>query len=522
MVGGTFLSNVFSNMNDSAEYMVVGQNPGAEETERKEPFVGISGKMFDQLVEEVLEMKRSQFYITNTLKCLRYNARVLLEDGSWSWISHLVRTKYSGNVVSVCRDGRIECNKVIGWHKSDIAGRKMFKLSYEGAKGNGGGTVGPILTGDHLVKTKNGYKKVVDLNDNDVLAIGEPSPNNTLRDVLIGSILGDAHLNRLQGTLTEIHSSKQADYVRFKERCFRDLGSSYYNGNSSGFYTSGVRTLACRFLAQERKRFYPEGKKNVLSIESISDLMMAIWYMDDGNLAQYKGRSPSMSFATNSFSAEEVDHLCSIINKEKEINDAKRVWSNGWRIRVGCNGTKILTKRIAKFILPSLRYKLPKQFRGVPFVDMSNKCRAEKCHWESRPIVKEIVVPDKSVYCIDVAKNHNFITTGGIVVHNCYTPGNRKPTVDEVCRCGDFLDREVKILQPKAIISLGGPAFEQLTGMHGIMKHHGNPTFSPRHKVFIFPLLHPSPLNLNDPAKLELFVKDLVLLKEFMDRGSRP
>jgi DNA polymerase len=99
----------------------------------------------------------------------------------------------------------------------------------------------------------------------------------------------------------------------------------------------------------------------------------------------------------------------------------------------------------------------------------------------------------------------------------CFTPGNRRPSVAEVDRCQTFLDREVKILKPKLIIALGGPAFEQLTGMHGIMKHHGNPVFSPRYCVHVFPLLHPSPLNLNDPAKLELFVADLMKLKEYME-----
>ena len=107
-------------------------------------------------------------------------------------------------------------------------------------------------------------------------------------------------------------------------------------------------------------------------------------------------------------------------------------------------------------------------------------------------------------------------------VVKCLSPGNRKPFADEVCNCEYFLDREIKIMQPKAIITLGGPALEQVTGMHGIMKHHGNPIFSPRYGLFVFPLLHPSPLNLNDPKKLELFVNDLVLLKEFMDRGAKP
>jgi DNA polymerase len=101
----------------------------------------------------------------------------------------------------------------------------------------------------------------------------------------------------------------------------------------------------------------------------------------------------------------------------------------------------------------------------------------------------------------------------------CFTPGNRKPTSEEIGNCQIFLDREVKALQPKLIISLGGPAFEQLTGMRGIMKHHGNPTFSPRYGTYVFPLLHPSPLNTNVPAKRALFVADLLKLKEFIAHG---
>ena len=104
----------------------------------------------------------------------------------------------------------------------------------------------------------------------------------------------------------------------------------------------------------------------------------------------------------------------------------------------------------------------------------------------------------------------------------CYTPGNRRPSQDEVANCQSFLDREVQALKPKTIISLGGPAFEQLTGMHGIMKHHGDPTFSPRHSLFVFPLLHPSPLNTNDPVKRQMFVDDLRKLKAFIENGCRP
>lgn len=62
------ISNVFSNMN-RADIMIVGQNPGRDEVEQGQPFVGRAGKIFDEAIMEVLGFDRSKLYITNTLKC---------------------------------------------------------------------------------------------------------------------------------------------------------------------------------------------------------------------------------------------------------------------------------------------------------------------------------------------------------------------------------------------------------------------------------------------------------------------
>jgi DNA polymerase len=68
MVEGRFLSNVFSNMNCSARLMVVGQNPGRDEVEKAEPFVGVSGGIWDHAASAA-GMSRSDFYFSNVLRC---------------------------------------------------------------------------------------------------------------------------------------------------------------------------------------------------------------------------------------------------------------------------------------------------------------------------------------------------------------------------------------------------------------------------------------------------------------------
>ena len=68
----------------NADLMFVGEGPGAEEDKQGLPFVGRSGKLLDRLVlEEIGLDRRTECYTANVVKCLRYNARVQLGDGSW-------------------------------------------------------------------------------------------------------------------------------------------------------------------------------------------------------------------------------------------------------------------------------------------------------------------------------------------------------------------------------------------------------------------------------------------------------
>lgn len=104
-------------------------------------------------------------------------------------------------------------------------------------------------------------------------------------------------------------------------------------------------------------------------------------------------------------------------------------------------------------------------------------------------------------------------------VVRCYTPENRKPRSYEVDNCQHILDREIEIIKPRIIIALGSMAFAQLTGMNCIMKHHGEIVTSPRYKVPVIAVLHPSPLNLNNPERKVAFYSDLQNLKHWMENG---
>ncbi len=52
-----------------ANWMFVGEGPGAEEDERGEPFVGQSGKLLDAMLETVSLRRGENVYIANAVKC---------------------------------------------------------------------------------------------------------------------------------------------------------------------------------------------------------------------------------------------------------------------------------------------------------------------------------------------------------------------------------------------------------------------------------------------------------------------
>ena len=65
---------VFGVGSPSADWMIIGEAPGAEEDRRGEPFVGRAGKLLDQMLLAIGE-KRETVFIANILKCRPPNNR---------------------------------------------------------------------------------------------------------------------------------------------------------------------------------------------------------------------------------------------------------------------------------------------------------------------------------------------------------------------------------------------------------------------------------------------------------------
>ena len=92
-------------------------------------------------------------------------------------------------------------------------------------------------------------------------------------------------------------------------------------------------------------------------------------------------------------------------------------------------------------------------------------------------------------------------------VVKCRPPENRAPLPDETASCTPYLYRQLEIIQPQVIVTLGQPAQMALSGVEmGITKLRGN--WQNWRGIKLMPTFHPAYLLRNPPMK-KFFWEDL-------------
>ncbi len=129
--------------------------------------------------------------------------------------------------------------------------------------------------------------------------------------------------------------------------------------------------------------------------------------------------------------------------------------------------------------------------QGKPFVGKAGQLLNE--------ILKRNGIDRKDVYITNVVK--------------CRPPGNRNPLSDEIEACFPYLKRQIEIIKPKIIVTLGNFGTKVILEMYGfksssISRIHGKLFSSPLHGVKILPTFHPAACIYN-PKLIEKFAEDI-------------
>ncbi len=140
--------------------------------------------------------------------------------------------------------------------------------------------------------------------------------------------------------------------------------------------------------------------------------------------------------------------------------------------------------------------------QGIPFVGQAGK------------------LLDGLLAGIELTRDEVFVAN----VLKCRPPGNRDPQPDEIESCEPHLFRQIELIEPKVIATLGNFATKLLSGRPlGITRVHGQEqalTIAGR-SVLLYPLYHPAAA-LYTPAMLKVLEADFARLPELMGRGAQP
>ncbi|MDZ8118284.1 uracil-DNA glycosylase [Pontiella agarivorans] len=136
---------------------------------------------------------------------------------------------------------------------------------------------------------------------------------------------------------------------------------------------------------------------------------------------------------------------------------------------------------------------------------------------QGRPFVgKAGQLLEKMIEAMGYTREQVFI--GNVV--KCRPPKNRKPLPEEMEMCLPYLRRQIKLIQPKVIVGLGGTAMEGLLGRPvGITRIRG--VWHEYAGIRLMPTFHPSYL-LRDPSKKKDAWADLKLVLAALSKEPPP
>jgi uracil-DNA glycosylase len=135
--------------------------------------------------------------------------------------------------------------------------------------------------------------------------------------------------------------------------------------------------------------------------------------------------------------------------------------------------------------------------KGLPFVGKSGKFLTE--------MLNSVGIERSDVYITNIVK--------------CRPPKNRDPRPDEIATCSGYLERQIAMINPRIIVTLGRHSMNRWFPDASITKVHGQIRNIGRGRVAL-PLFHPAAA-LRNPAWRADFVQDIQKLPALIERAAR-
>lgn len=326
--------------------------------------------------------------------CLPFRTPLKLWYGGTITIGEVVSKKLNVTLVGQNENGDIVPTTIKNYFNNGFK-ENWIELYYEkgfnGGYGKGKSTNVLRITDNHHIVLNGKYQSCKNAKIGDKIIHHLKMPSNTVLHFIKSSLLGDGSIssNGHGYRFTEGHT--QQEYRDYIDYCLGDCkakNDKRKSGLGSDIYRSISKTYHLDDIFSE---WYRCNNKKVIpdDLSWIDDFSIAKWYMDDGSLLHSDSQSDRAMFHTHCFDKRDVIRLIEKLKSLYYIDAVEQYTDKGWCIRINkgkYNSIENFWCAISNYIIPCMRYKLPKKYRDVKFVKYSRGIE-----WHSK---KEIQIID--------------------------------------------------------------------------------------------------------------------------------
>ena len=347
--------------------------------------------------------------------CFTAKTRVTMWDGSQKPISKVV---VGDTVVGQSGGANVPSRvlKVATTGRTDMWLRTKFEQPIKGDKPT------TVSTHDHKFFTQNrGYVAAQDLTAQDIVLYSKTQPGLTADKcaVLDGLMLGDGSIaGQRRNSVEWSHKEDHLEYVEYVRTLLGNVtGTGAVQRRTSGYGTEmcGARTKALETV----RRHTAAWVRGVPDSLVLTDLTLAIWYMDDGSLSHHESQQDRANFAICAFNDTDIEVLRRSLVDYGFTNPRFYKADNYWRLRLNKDDAEVLFSRIRHLVPEVMQYKLPVYHRGY-FEMPSVEDVEEHVTFETRMISQEEVtsLQVKRATKWDIETETSNFYASRILVHN--------------------------------------------------------------------------------------------------------
>jgi hypothetical protein len=214
------------------------------------------------------------------------------------------------------------------------------------------------------------------------------------------------------------HKADQKEYVSWFLDGLGSMAGSINKTNIMSGYGTSMKKAWSKSGYAIYQSFYNVDTHFPSSVDRLSTLGLAVFFMDDGSLTHTDKQRDRTTFSCCDYTEDQCDFLIDVFSNMGLT--ATKHFYDYWYLTLNADNTNKMAEMIASYVPPIMQYKLPEQYRGR-YVAFTEDDPTTSAYYVRRMKVIGVdnKVPRNQRIKYDLeTETHNFFANG-VLVHNC-------------------------------------------------------------------------------------------------------